>query len=112
MDAATTETLYKVNPETSEMMLKLRTDSVIQDVTIIEHLVLHWYIWERCSPQVVEMLFAGLAVLVQEEHPHQTYNIKQYQAINIVSKIFKIYQVSCRVSFFIFIDLIQFVPFS
>ncbi|XP_053374768.1 lysosomal-trafficking regulator-like isoform X2 [Mercenaria mercenaria] len=92
MDAATTESLYRFSPGSSDMMLKHKTDAVIRDVTIIEHLVLHWLNWERCDQSVTEMLFAGLACLVQEEHPHQNFNIKQYQAINIVNKIFKVYQ--------------------
>jgi hypothetical protein len=103
MDAATTESLYRFPPGSTDMVLKHKTDAVIRDVTIIEHLILDWLIWERCNQSVMEMLFAGLACLVQEEHPHQNYNIKQYQAINIVNKIFKIYQVSCnKLTFFTF----------
>lgn len=93
MDAATTESLYRFNPESSEMVLKQKTDAVIRDISIIEQLILHWLIWERCGEGVTEMLYAGLACLIHEGHRYHNYNVKQYQAINIVNKIFKIYQV-------------------
>jgi len=41
----------------------------------------------------MELVFAGLALLVREEHPYHGYNMKQFHSINIVAKIFKIYQV-------------------
>ncbi|KAL4238058.1 hypothetical protein ACF0H5_002769 [Mactra antiquata] len=92
MDAATTESLYRFTPESNEMILKQKTDAVIRDISIIEQLILHWLIWERCSTNVTELLYAGLGCLIQEGHRYQNYNVKQYQAINIVNRIFKIYQ--------------------
>ncbi|WAR10400.1 LYST-like protein [Mya arenaria] len=92
MDAATTESIFKCQPNSTQLALKHKTDTVIRDISIIEHLVLDWHIWERCLPGVIELLFAGIAMLVVEEHPYHAYNIKQYHAINIVGKIFKIYQ--------------------
>lgn len=93
MDAATTESLYKIHTFSADLTLKHKTDTVIKDVSVIEQLILDWQIWERCPLGVTELLFAGLECLVREGHLYQNYNVKQYTAINIVNKIFKIYQV-------------------
>lgn len=95
MDAATTESIFKLNPESPDVSLKYKTDTVIRDITVIAQLILDWQIWEKCPLPVTEMLFSGLECLVREGHPHQTYNVKQYNVINFVHKIFLIYQVKC-----------------
>ena len=53
LDAATTDPIFKSTTSTSaQFALKHKTDSVIRDVSIIEHLVLDWQIWERCHPGI------------------------------------------------------------
>lgn len=96
MDAATTESLFKLHPETSELMLKYKTDTVVRDATVIEQLILEWQIWERCDISVTELLFSALDSLIRDDHVYQSYNVKQYTAVHFVNKIFRIYQVCLK----------------
>ena len=95
MDAATTESLFKLTGPNKEMSVRAKSDAIIRDISIIEQLVLQWQIWgDYGQVDIVGLLFSALANLVREDHPHQTFNIKQYQSINLINKVFKIYQVS------------------
>ncbi|KAK3604703.1 hypothetical protein CHS0354_008265 [Potamilus streckersoni] len=90
MDASTTESLFKMDPQSGALVLRPKSEALIRDASIIEQLLLNWQLWQ--NEKLADFVFQGLESLVREDHPHQTFNIKQFQVINIVRKIFKIYQ--------------------
>ncbi|KAL3873258.1 hypothetical protein ACJMK2_036396, partial [Sinanodonta woodiana] len=90
MDASTTETLFRMDPQSRVLVLRPKSEALIRDASIIKQLLLNWQLWQK--EEFADFVFQGLESLVREDHPHQTFNVKQYQVINIVRKIFKIYQ--------------------
>ena len=93
MDAATTESLFKYPTGSEKMSVRQKSEAVVRDASVIEHLIMNWNVWEGSDSDIMELLFQALASLVREDHPYQTFNIKQFQVVNLVSKVFKIYQV-------------------
>ena len=93
MDAATTESLFKYPAGCETMTVRLKSEAVVRDASVIEHVIMNWNVWEGSHKDIMELLFQALASLVRDDHPYQTFNIKQFQVVNLVSKIFKIYQV-------------------
>ena len=99
MDAATTESLFKCTTGSDKVAVRHKSEAVVRDVTVIEQILMNWNIWEGSHKDIMELLFQALASLVREDHPYQKFNIKQFQVINLVNKIFRIYQVGvlmCR----------------
>ncbi|CAI9714704.1 lysosomal-trafficking regulator-like isoform X2 [Octopus vulgaris] len=92
LDAATTESVMRFDSQLNTYIIKEQTLAIVQNMSVIENLLLRWRIWTRGPSSVMELLFKALECLVRDDHPHQMFNIKQYQAGNFVQRVFLMYQ--------------------
>lgn len=76
------------------LVMRKKSEAMITNISVIVDLLLNWRIWEGADDSILVMIFHVLASLVRDDHPHQAFNLKQFHSINLISKIFKIYQVS------------------
>ncbi|XP_056022508.1 lysosomal-trafficking regulator-like isoform X3 [Ostrea edulis] len=91
-DASTTETIFRFDTDTGNLVMRRKNEAVVTKATVIEELLLNWRIWEGADEGVLDLLFRGLASLIREDHPHQAFNIKQFHSVSVVDKIFCTYQ--------------------
>ena len=73
--------------------MRRKNEAVVTSATLIEELVLNWRIWEGAEEGVLDLLYRGLSSLIREDHPHQSFNIKQFHSASIVDRIFCTYKV-------------------
>lgn len=73
--------------------MRRKNEAVVTRATLIEELVLNWRIWEGAEEGVLDLLYRGLSSLIREDHPHQSFNIKQFHSASIVDRIFCTYKV-------------------
>lgn len=92
-DACTTETIFRFDPETKNLVMRRKNEAVVTRATVIEELILNWHIWEGAEEGVLDLLYRGLSSLMREDHPHQAFNIKQFHSVSVVDRIFCTYQV-------------------
>jgi hypothetical protein len=83
--------LHLVSPGKTIFCMKLIFVKLI--ISVILDLLLNWRIWEGADGDILVMIFHALASLVRDDHPHQVFNLKQFHSVNLINKIFKIYQV-------------------
>ncbi|XP_041350649.1 lysosomal-trafficking regulator-like isoform X2 [Gigantopelta aegis] len=91
LNSCTSESVFRPDASATKPVLRLGTEAVVRDISIVEHLLLSWRLWDEAEEDVVELLFLVLKVLVREDHPYRSVNVKQYKAGNILMKIFSIY---------------------
>ncbi|XP_061172369.1 lysosomal-trafficking regulator-like isoform X2 [Saccostrea echinata] len=91
-DASTTESIFRFDTDTGNLVMRRKNEAVVTRATVIEELILNWRIWEGAEEGVLDLLFRGLASLIREDHSHQAFNIKQFHSVSVVDKIFNIYQ--------------------
>ncbi|KAK6183248.1 hypothetical protein SNE40_010762 [Patella caerulea] len=92
LDACTSESIFKPDASCTYPVLRKGTEAIIRDIGVVDQLLLHWRVWEySVTPDVVDLLFKALQLLVREDHPLRDFNIKQFQAGNVLNKIFSIY---------------------
>ena len=92
LDAATSESMLRFEVDGTILMRK-KSEALITNISVIVDLLLNWRIWEGADEDILVMIFHALASLVRDDHPHQSFNLKQFHSVNLISKIFKIYQV-------------------
>ncbi|XP_076442605.1 lysosomal-trafficking regulator-like isoform X2 [Babylonia areolata] len=90
-DAATSESIFKLDGVSGRLLLRTSSESVIRDVNVISQLLLCWQIWQRADDSVMEFILSGLVVLVRGDHPHHSFNVKQLQAAGVVKLLFHMY---------------------
>ena len=93
-DAATSESIFKVDGVSGKLLLRSYSETVICNVAVITHLLLCWQIWQRVDDSLMEFILSGLVVLVRKDHPHQAFNVRQLQAAGLVKLLFHMYLVS------------------
>ncbi|XP_064599745.1 lysosomal-trafficking regulator-like [Liolophura sinensis] len=91
-DSCTTESILRYDRVGGRYVLRRNTEALVRNVKVVAELLLAWRIWVGLSPLLMETLFAGLELLVRDDHPHQEFNVKQFQSASITHKIFLIYQ--------------------
>ncbi|XP_052057749.1 lysosomal-trafficking regulator-like isoform X2 [Mytilus californianus] len=91
LDAATSESMLRFEPD-GTLVMRRKSEAMITNISVIVDLLLNWRIWEGADDNILVMIFHVLASLVRDDHPHQAFNLKQFHSINLISKIFKIYQ--------------------
>ncbi|KAK3092886.1 hypothetical protein FSP39_008387 [Pinctada imbricata] len=92
MDASTTESMFRYDPESEVLVMRRKSEAMIRNVSLISELLLNWRVWERAPEGVLDLMFKALASLIREDHPHQAFNIKQYQSAGIINKLFSAYK--------------------
>ncbi|XP_069116272.1 lysosomal-trafficking regulator-like isoform X2 [Argopecten irradians] len=92
MDASVSESLFRTDMGDVPLVLRRKSEAVVTNMSVIEELLLNWRIWERSDSGVFLLMFRALASLIREDHPLQTFNIKQFQSINILNKVFLMYR--------------------
>ncbi|KAL8559615.1 hypothetical protein ACOMHN_008326 [Nucella lapillus] len=90
-DAATSESIFKVDGVSGRLLLRTSSESVIRNVAVLSHLLLCWQIWQRADDALMEFILSGLVVLVRGDHPHHSFNVKQLQAAGVVKLLFHMY---------------------
>lgn len=90
-DAATSESIFKVDGMSGRLLLRTSSESVIRNVAVISNLLLCWQIWQRADDGLMELILSGLVVLVRGDHPHHGFNVKQLQAAGVVKLLFHMY---------------------
>ncbi|XP_078313286.1 lysosomal-trafficking regulator-like isoform X5 [Crassostrea virginica] len=91
-DACTTETIFRFEADSKNLVMRRKNEAVVTRATLIEELVLNWRIWEGAEEGVLDLLYRGLSSLIREDHPHQSFNIKQFHSASIVDRIFCTYK--------------------
>ena len=94
MDATTTDSIFKMHPESPPPVLRAHPSSLIRDPALVTCLLLDWRVLHKAGEPVTQLLFSSLELLVSGTHPHHSFNCKQMRAAAVVSKIFNIYLVS------------------
>ncbi|OWF37617.1 Lysosomal-trafficking regulator [Mizuhopecten yessoensis] len=92
MDASVSESLFRSDMGDVLMVLRRKSEAVVTNISVIEELLLNWRIWEGSEADVFLLMFRALASLIREDHPLQAFNIKQFQSINILNKVFLMYR--------------------
>jgi len=92
LDAATSESMLRFEPD-GTIVMRRKSEAMITNISVILNLLLNWRIWEGADGDILVMIFHALASLVRDDHPHQVFNLKQFHSVNLINKIFKIYQV-------------------
>ncbi|XP_070180486.1 lysosomal-trafficking regulator-like [Littorina saxatilis] len=90
-DAATTESVFKVDGLTGRLLLRSGSESVICNIAIVTHLLLCWHVWQQAEHSLMELILSALVVLVRTDHPHQAFNVRQLQAAGVVKLLFNMY---------------------
>lgn len=94
MDASVSESVFRGEMGDVPLVLRRKSEAVMTNVSVIEDLLLNWRIWDGCDEGVLLLMLRALASLIREDHPYQAFNVKQFQSINIVHKIFLMYRVN------------------
>ncbi|XP_064622032.1 lysosomal-trafficking regulator-like isoform X2 [Lineus longissimus] len=68
------------------------SDAVIQDTQIIIHVFLAWKIWENVDTAIWQQGLEVLEMLIHEDHPNQSFNLRQMQSINLIDRLLLICQ--------------------
>ncbi|XP_048259527.1 lysosomal-trafficking regulator-like isoform X2 [Haliotis rufescens] len=91
LDSCTSESLFRPDASACIPILRLGTEAVVRDISILQQLLLSWRVWEKAEEGVLELLFQSLQTLIRPDHQHRDVNIKQFRAGGIMNKIFYIY---------------------
>lgn len=70
--------------------------AVLCDMHIVTKVLLAWRVWQSAADSVWLLALNALNSLVQDDHPHQQYNVNQLYDAGIIAKMLGIWKV-CRI---------------
>ena len=96
LDKCTAKSMISYSRACGEFQLDEDSEALICDVNIVTNVLLAWRVWEKTESPVWQTAFKAIEILLREDHPHRSFNIRQLQSAGMIEKMLNMCIVSLR----------------